>query len=222
MEPPEFHRLSGYILELSGTGFAAAALTNCDVVAARGALTSNWNRYSYKTSQPIAGEHILGAQGPYEYAIVCRWGRDRLLMVSTHRRIVEAFVSEFVRPKWPAASKRTPIHIQALVEAIAATGEPYRLTSVAARTAGFGDDLRSISYFGANVSQAQMFRDALPQLDCYQCGLRFANDGGGTEIARVGNDGFLSFALPFGNQAAKRLRDVEEVIRFLRKGGFLG
>ena len=97
----------------------------------------------------------MGTPSPYVYPIICRWGRERLLMLNSHRRVVEAVLADFIRPKWPAASRRTPIKIQSLVEAITHTGTPYRLTTVSARTAGFGDDLRSISFYGTNVSQAQ-------------------------------------------------------------------
>ncbi len=220
METPELHRLSGYILELSESGFGRAQFAASDGVSEHASLATNWQRYKYESAKPVLAEDVMGTPAPYVYPIICRWGRERLLMLSSHRRVVEAVLADFIRPKWPAASRRTPIKIQSLVEAITHTGTPYRLTTVSARTAGFGDDLRSISFYGTNVSQAQMFRETLPQLDCYLCGIRFPTDG--AEIARLGTNGFLSFALPFGAHAAKRLKDVEEIVGFLRKGGFLG
>jgi hypothetical protein len=94
------------------------------------------------------------------------------------------------------------------------------LTSIRAGTAGYGDDLRYVSFYGLNISKTQMFRETLSQIDCYLCGLRLPAES--IEIVRLGNDGFLSFALPIAAAAGRRLKEVEDVVGFLRRSNFLG
>src|ERR1039458_8417564 len=112
MDTLELHRLSGYILELSESGFGRAQFAASHGVSEHAALAMNWQRYNYKSVRPVLGEDVLGTPAPYVYPIICRWGRERLLMLSNHRRVVEAVLADSIRPQWPAASRRTPIKIQ--------------------------------------------------------------------------------------------------------------
>jgi hypothetical protein len=113
----EFHRLSGYVLELTDGGFGRAEIMQCRGISERGSLAT-WDRYQYESARPIVGEDALGTPAPYEYPIVCRWGRERVLMLSNHVRVVEAFLIDSMRPRWPTACRRIPVRVQALVEAI--------------------------------------------------------------------------------------------------------
>jgi hypothetical protein len=109
----------------------------------------------------------------------------------------------------------------------AAFNHEYTLGYASARTDAFSGNLQKLEFQGENLPSSSFFVEALPLTRFWSCGLRrkAVNDQGypdSYEILRLGKSGFLSFAAPGSMRDRQlRFRDIEVLLRALRKFGFI-
>jgi hypothetical protein len=210
--------LSGLLLEWPVRAIQRADLEQCRQLRFQDLVgNSKWEKYVYTSHEALRNEDSFGASPPFQYEIICRRSGPRILILSEGRSIVEHLVKDNLDEVLPPGLRRVSIAVQELVTAITARPTLYVLSFVHARVPAFGAALRSVSLYGDDLAEASLFRDQLPLLIFFICGLRRAT--GGSEIVRLGADGTISFR--FTDPRDERIREVEEILRFLRSERYL-
>lgn len=176
---------------------------------------SKWERFVYTSELAFKGEDLYGAKPPFRYPIVARRSGHRILLLSLAKRIIDHMVEGKLNQVFPPYFRRVSIAVDALVKAMVSKPTVYSLTFVHARVPAFGASLRSVSFYGDDLTEAALFRDNVAVMNFFTCGLRYA--AGGPELMRVGGDGSISFYMG----TPKVVQEVESALRFLRAEGYL-
>ena len=216
MPTPGQRYLSGLLLEWPREPVQVSHLIACKEVMLRGVIAgSRWEEFNFRSEKALQSEDRFNVPGPYTYTIVCRRSGTRLLLLAPDRAVASYLAHEVLAPKFLPGLRPVSIAVDDLVKAVVERPTDYVLSFVHARVPAFGASLRAVSFYGDDLAEAPFFRDNLGLLTPFTVGLRRAI--GGPELLRLSGDGFLSFYL---NAPAKVL-EVEEVLAFLRKHGYL-
>lgn len=208
--------LAGYLLTNSRTGVLVdsdAFVHTNRVDRRKPGLLPHWEQavFSSDTSL-IPGDD---APPPDGYPLMWRLSGPRVLIVSQAREVVEGLCETLALT---VGLKLDPVSIavDTFVKDTAREPGQYVFNYVHARVAAFGTSLKSLSFYGDDISEAKFFRDGIDLFNCHTCGIRHITGGG--EIVRLGNDGSVSFRLG----GPSRLKEVEQALAFLRLHGYLG
>jgi len=208
----------GDILVLSGYLLRVVQLKEIDrTILAKGGrikqlsqiAATGWEKYEFLSLVPLLNEEEVSRPGPYRYPLICRTSGPRILILSSHREIVDYLLIPQVPELLPRLTY-IPIEIDKLVRDITNSPSQYLLSAAYAKVQGFGGSLKTASFFGDDLANASLFRDNLQLMTFYSCGLRKAE--GGKEIIRLGNEGSVSFVF----SGPERLLQVQDVIKYLR------
>jgi hypothetical protein len=176
---------------------------------------SRWEQFVYSAAIAFRGEDLLGKKPPFRYRVVVRRSGARLLVLSDARRIVEHLVDTSLNDLFPPYLRRVSIGVDALVKAMVKKPTIYSLTFVHARVPAFGASLRSVSFYGDDLTEASLLRENVALMNFFTCGLRPA--AGGQELVRIGGDGSISFYLV----KSTVLQEIENALAFLKQQGYL-
>jgi hypothetical protein len=176
---------------------------------------THWGQTEFSSPVALSGEDEYRTEGPFVYPIFYRISGGRLLLLSKRRHIVEELNQRYLSQIFRPPLHPVQIAVDGLVREVTKAVGPYVLSFVHARLAAFGTSLRSLSFYGDDVSDAKMFRENVALFNCHTCGLRSVV--GGPEIIRLGNDGGVSFV----GTRANRLIEVEQALGFVGRQWFL-
>lgn len=178
---------------------------------------TEWFQMQYVSSEPLIDPAV--EQPPYNYWIYYRQSARRAVVVSAKRTIVERFLQSLSAAHGIGAPESVFVNVQGLVSHICAKPGSYAATYVHARTSGLGSSLRSLSFYGDDVTGSSLFREYAAALLPHTCGLRdvYANRALTSEALRVSTEGKVSF---YGH-AAGELLAAERALGYLNKFGFL-
>lgn len=175
----------------------------------------HWEQASYVSQVALTEQDRQRGSPPFSYPLEWRLSGSRVLLLSHDgAEVVEDF-RKSLAAKSQIKLSPVAIAVDSFVKDTAREPSGYVLSFVHARVSAFGTSLTSISFYGADVSEAKFFRDGLDLFNCHTCGIRRVT--GGAEIVRLGNDGSVSFK----DTGVQRLKDVETVLSHLRSNGYL-
>jgi hypothetical protein len=160
-------------------------------------------------------EDELGLRPPFQYPVVCRRSGRRLVLLAASSRILDRLLSDNGGVSNDLRLSKIPIAVDALVKSISRDAGRYSLSFIHARISSSSSSLRSVSFYGDDVTQSRLFKDHSDDLNCYGCGLR--HEVYGFEAARLGSDGAVSCA----SSGQTRLRQLEAALTFVSSQGFL-
>jgi hypothetical protein len=212
-------RLAGFLLTAGSLAESAGRSPfRSSRITSEGELEdTKWDRFTYSSAKPLLKEEQLPIDGAYRYPLLLRRSpRGRMVLLSKSLVIVnvvleaeriEARRQPLVSP--PQEFRRVKVAVHDLVADLTTHPTEYVLTRVDANVPAFGQALKYISFYGDDIAEAVLFREYLPVMRCYACGLRSV--AGTQEILRIGSSGVLSCSIP--NRA--RARAIEEVLFFL-------
>lgn len=216
MRTESYRNLSGLLLESPGGPIGVHDIERAAVRFDRAIGDTRWEQFVFTSSTPLLGEPTIESSS-FDYLVVCRRSGPRILLMSPHREVVDHLLERNLGKAFVPRLRHVPIAVDDLVRAIVDKPSLYSLSSVHARVGAFGDNLTSVSYYGEDLGEAQMFRDQMEKLSFYACGLRSTIDG--TRLIRLGSDGAISFMLT--KPENRRIQDVEKVLIFLRRHHYL-
>lgn len=210
------YHLSGLLLDWPRGHIERSDLLRCRALQfAREVPGSRWEEFVFSSDVPLRKEDAENVQEPFRYAVICRRSGSRILLSSVGRQIVEHLLEKVLSETFIPRLRRVSIAVNDLVKAMAARPTIYALSFVHARVPAFGTSLRSVSFYGDDLAEASLFRDNMPLMNFFTCGLR--PTVGGAEIVRVAGDGTLSFYMA----SPDRVMAVENALGFLRREGYL-
>lgn len=209
-------KISGFLLENPHSYITRSDLLRCDklqfVTTVQG---TRWEKFTFFSDIPLKGEDIENINVPFKYHVFCRRSGPRVLFLSTSRDLANYIIDNYLSGIFTPPLRRLTIAVDDLVKALIDKPTKYLLSFVYARSPAFGSALRALSFFGDDLAEASLFRDCSHLLNYYSCGLR--SSVGGSEIIRIGAEGFISFYMSGSN----RIIEVETALSFLRDGGYL-
>jgi hypothetical protein len=214
----EPHRiLSGILLEFLGGRIGRRDVERADLKFIRTIGGTPWEEFVFESPEPLIGEVSSESSHSFQYVTICRRSASRLLLLSPNRTIVDYLLERNFTQVFVPRLRHVPIAVDELVRAVVDKPSLYSLTRVYARVPAYGQNLRSVSYYGDDLGEATMFREQMDKLSFFVCGLRNAIEG--HELIRLGNDGTVSFFV--AQPESRRLREVEKVLNFLKHNHYL-
>jgi hypothetical protein len=212
----ELHNLNGLLVESRFESIGRKQVEDCPGISFKEELPdSRWEEYVFTSPDALHQEDTRLTPGPFKYPLVLRRSGARMLIMSISRKIVEHILSNNFLSIFSPRPHFITIGVDRLVKTTIQQPTEYALSFVHARLPAFGASLRSVSFYGDDLGDASIFRENIKYMTCFVCGLRKAS--GGTEIVRLGTDGFISFYMT----SPARVLEVEEVLSFLREKGYL-
>jgi hypothetical protein len=207
---------SGMLLDWSVRAVDKDDLLGCPSLHFMGmAGKSKWERYEFRSDQPLLGEELVGSNTDFSYPVLCRRSGRRLLILSAGQKVVEHIVEEEFANLFVPHLRKVKIAVDQLVRGLTNKPTLYVLGYVHAKLPVFGALLRSASFYGDDLAEASLFKENIGLMNFSTCGLRPAV--GPNEIVRLNSDGSLYHVQPDPD----RLVEVEHVFRFLRESGYL-
>jgi hypothetical protein len=172
-------------------------------------IKRDWVRITWSSDERLVPE--IPDDPPYRYDFLVHLSREdpaRLIITSSHIELVEAFLRE----SGIARDYRKPrLQVAALVQHIADDPDEYRTTVLYARVDGFGQDLRTIAFFGDNITSATLSRDILRFAEPFRVTLRRTKSE--SDVLSVGSRGEISFMF---NDRVAALDRVDHALRFIK------
>jgi hypothetical protein len=178
---------------------------------------TRWLQIQFDAPEPLIDASV--EQPPYTYWLYYRQSARRAVLVGIKRIVVTRFLESLSLAHGLRVPESVYVNVQALVSLICSKPGSYAATYVHARTSGFGSSVRSISFYGDDVTASSLFREYASALLPHTCGLRdvYANRTQTSEALRVSTEGKVSF---YGN-AASELLAAEKALGYLNRFGFL-
>jgi hypothetical protein len=190
-----------------------AVFSGIDFIEAIKKESPGWYSFLFRSDKPLTQEDIERPP-PYFYPFLSRISSSnkRLLLLSVNDILVNKF---FAGTSWTNYLKAAQIKVPDLVRQLTEKPDVYCLSVVFARIDGYGRSLRTISLYGTDLAEAQLFRDILPKLVPYRAHLRDVRTG--EEILQVGSKG----EVVFNYRDTATLSKIDKSLLFLTKHGFL-
>lgn len=153
-----------------------------------------------------------------------------LLVASIDSSVVEIFMRRTLRSK-RIAYRRTQVRVAQLVEDLTERPESLALTHLHGRVGGTTQGIKTMSLWGDDLAQAELWRDNLRKvIAATQCGLKFTGqstiqspdsvtgreaspvdeESPRKELLRISNEGQITFF-----HSSTRLRAVETLLNYL-------
>lgn len=190
-----------------------AAWDNYNFIDSAREEVHGWTTIMTKSEKPLIGE-TEEQPPPYHYHFLFRRSSfaDRFLLLTSHLDLIDHFIECI---GWKALIVTASIKVQDLVKDMTEKPTHYCLGAVQARVDGYGRSLRSMSLYGMDLADAQLFRDILPKLVPYYVHLHDVRTG--DEVIRVGNQGKIKFTY----NGKESLHEVDKALHYLSKHGYL-
>ena len=178
---------------------------------------TKWFQLEYLSKEALIDP--VTEQPPFKYPVFYRQSARRAVLVSLKRSIVEKLLASLAAVHKMRAPESVYVNVQGLVSLICDKPSSYAATYVHARTSGLGSALRSLSFYGDDVTGSSLYRGYSSALLPHTCGLRdvYANRSMTSEALRVSTEGRVSF---YGHGAAD-LFAAEKALGYVNKLGFL-
>lgn len=214
--PAKYH---GMLIESVSAVFHRAGLADLrGVEDPRQLRNSEWEQYTLESKTPLCGEDDFPPSESYRYPVLYRASHRRAVIATASEKAVDAILAALREAERRVES--VSIMLDPFVRSIVAgehvtPKDAYSLSFVHARVPAFGTALRAISFYGDDLGEARLFRDHIPSLNCYTCGIR--PTVGSAEIVRLRSDGRFSFYFA----STERLKQIERLFTLLRANGWL-
>lgn len=173
-----------------------------------------WDIYNYESSLPLAGEELFNITGPFIYPIVCCIAQQRLLLLSHNKKIINVFIDHIHLNNSRLKLTNCFIDVDSFVREISNNKPDYLLTSINAFYPGRSDSIKYLSFYGDNISNADIFKNHMQSMNFYKCGIRETNSI--EELLKVGNDGTISFVF----NDIPILRNIDAFFLYIKENNF--
>lgn len=110
--------LTGYLFTLDPTVQGRRDFMRSENLSEPQEDVHGWITYTYRTLRPIPGVDGQTGGAPFHYHLVFRWGRGRVLLLSTNHKIVKFYVEHDIQIANQANVRRSEIFIHELVSRI--------------------------------------------------------------------------------------------------------
>lgn len=211
MQEKPSHRLTGLLLESRESTRDVSELCSTDLLhEVEVHLPRFWRSFTYSTEAPLRQEDLADLPPPYRYPMVIRARKTRAIVLSVDDAVVDHFLATAAVRAAVGTLHPVQIRVDDFVKSILETRSAYQVVFAHAKSPASGRSLRSISFYGEDVTSAPLFRNQARSLTFLTCGMRSLAKG--NEIVRVSTDGVVSAE----GDRPKAVGLLEEVLAYLR------
>lgn len=178
----------------------------------RGAGERGWYKIHYTTSSPLIENTQHASRSALSYEFLLRISGSRFFFGGEDQDTAHAFLQKAGirrRVTFPT------IDVARLVRDLVTSGAKYQLSTVFARIDGYGAALKSVGFYGADITDAKPFRDMLPIMTPFRVNLRDPKTL--RDVINVGNHGECMFT----SRGRPGLIAVDTAFRFLTEGNYI-
>ena len=171
-----------------------------------------WIELTYSSPTPLINESLPDPAGLHHYYFLLRRSRRRFLLVSSDLVLVTKLLDLIELRKRVFAPS---VDVTKLTGDLVRTPCEYCLGVVFAKVDGYGQALRSMSLYGSDLGEAQLFATLLPQILPTRVTLRDVRTK--QEVLSCSSQGEVAFQ--YG--ATRSLKAVDDALSFLSRGGYV-
>lgn len=173
---------------------------------------NGWFSATLESSIPLMNEPADSAP-IYQYRYLVRRGRTgHFLVVTSH---YDLLLSLLQRAGFHKLLTNPAVNIPMVVKELTDNPGSYAMSAVFAYVDGYGESIRSISFYGDDLAEAALFRETLPKIRPRRVSLRDVTTM--TEVLSIGSRGQISFHY----SGDRSLVDVDSALRFLSQRNYL-
>lgn len=209
-------RYSGFILRPKYTSEKAVEdLLHSfpEIVNVSALPNTRWFSLMLSMKNPISLDDLPNNSGLFEYSIFGRWGGATFIFVAEEKYVINYLVDTYF-PKKNYILVKQPIEVDGLVRKLILQPERYSITYMHAKTFAWGAALRSISFYGEDITSSGLILENVDKFNIVSCGI---TDSSLTkEALRVSNMGAISIVA--ANSAT--LNTVDVILKYISKNGF--
>jgi hypothetical protein len=204
-------QLNGYLLELRWVDILAFPVTDSLDILESPSPIKGWSMLFVSTEEPILPEGpVESFNGGYKYTFALRRSGPHFLLAGHSQELVEQLLKiAEIRVSNPR------INVSSLVKDLTSTPESYLLSAVYAKVEAFGASLRSLSFFGADLADARLFRETLNTCNPYRACLRDIRKK--EDVLTIGSRGEVQFHY----RGDSSLVDVDKALAFMTAKNYL-
>lgn len=170
-----------------------------------------WDWLTLTSKDPLLKE-LPSLSDLFHYSFLLRTHKEHIVLLGQENSIVELLIDRYhLRPRLYCPS----VAVESLVKSLVENPGPYVLSAVYARVEGYGQALRSVVLYGADLGSARLFRDMLKDLQPYRVGLR--RHATGQEILSIGSRGEMNFIF----NGVGSLEQIDRTLGFLATESFI-
>ena len=173
-----------------------------------------WRQLVYTSNVPLIDSDFL-SKPPYDYILFYRQSLKRAIFLSITSKLIRLVEEHLAKMLNLISLKAVNIDVDGLVNEIANNPCEFVITALHAKTAGFGAPLKSVSFYGEDITQVSLYYNHKENLQCHMCGLR--NISSYSESVRVGSEGQVQCYY----RTPKDLIGVEQGLGYIMKLDFL-
>lgn len=188
--------------------------------------SGRWKYVWYESEHPLPKDekstaNKVTAEGKYEYPFLLRESEDRFILMSLDETLISSFTKDL---KLTRTLQRPKIDIGALVRDLVSPpmsaedgniGREYLMSRIWAAVDGYGRALRTISFSGDDLAEAQLFASSLKVISPFRVVLRDAKTE--AEVISIGSNGELSMYY----RGPSHLSELDRLLKFLTRRKYI-
>lgn len=178
----------------------------------------NWERYRLFCDTPLADEAADASGQPFAYSVYCSRSGSKLILLAEKKKIADFVISKMLNRTLFPNLRRVQFHIDDIILGLREPSSEYLVTSLHGRFSGATKNLRTMSLYGADITESVVYREHFNLFNFFSCGIGkrakvSALSEDDRELIRLGNDGSIS-TQTFGRyRAISIIQIVNEIIR---------
>jgi hypothetical protein len=181
-----------------------------------------WQTFSLATKVPLTATGVeTNADGSYHYPFLVRISGGRIMLVAREAALIEQVLERSLvighvdSPRILIDKAVRDLVFPSGDIAPSMAGRKYTIGSIYAAVEGYARALRSISLFGDDLAEAELFRYALKQMSVHRAAIR--DPATDKELMSVSSNGGVDFHY----KGVAHLNAIDALTSFLRANGYI-
>lgn len=174
---------------------------------------TEWFSFTLSLKEPINLEDKPSRSGAYESPFISRWGGESFICTSSVREY-SSFLIEKLIPSTGLIFRPQGIDVNGFVKKTTYQPYKYSITSISARISTWGAALRSVSFFGEDVTSSGILIENIEKLNVTSCGVAEASTS--REVVRIGSRGSINFSIA----NIQNYNSIDKILKYLKYHNF--
>lgn len=184
---------------------------------------TKWQAFWLRSQYSLTGgpAEPPDADGSYAYPFLVRAAGDRYIVVSRESALVEQFLERggvaghIDSPRVQVDKTARELVFPTVDPTAPPAGRRYTIGAIYGAVEGYARALRSVSFFGDDLAEAELFRYALNQIIVTRIGLR--DPAVDKELLSISSTG----AVDFHFRGVQHLNAIDQLTSFMRASGYI-
>lgn len=184
----------------------------------------NLTRYRLTTERELLElpKRSIIQKNAFDYDVLVASGHRKILMLSESKDVSNYLLNEVFENVFIPNFRRIDFKLDSLIDSCEKTDSRYIITILHGRYSLADDSLKRASFYGSDLTEAGLIKQYRKRFNFFSCGVqKRIQDGlpmisgreGESQIALVGNDGFVSASITSRSRAADLLQLLDFIVK---------